>query len=498
MQSLEGLVCPKCREPLTVTEAGRELYCVRDGSRYPLIDGIPSFMITAGAAAALPGCALTLVIPALNEAENLERILPVLARALAALGPTSEIIVVDGGSTDGTQEVVRKHDARLVSQKLPGFGNAYRAGFEQARGEYVLTLDADGSHDPAFLADLWSARFQGDVVIASRYVPGGAADMPAWRRLLSRVLNISFRRGLSLPVHDLSSGFRLYRRTVLRELKLTASDFDVLEEILIRALAAGYRVVEVPFRYRARVAGRSHARLFKFALSYLRTFLAMWRLRNSIASSDYDARAYDSIIPLQRYWQRGRYATITRLAAGFTRVLDVGCGSSRILSAVPGMLGLDIQLHKLRYARRYGNPLVHGSIFELPFVDATFDCVICSEVIEHIPAQEKPFDELTRVLKTGGRLILGTPDYDRWRWRALEWLYGRLSPGGYADEHITHYGRANLSTYLQGRGFAIESIEYVGGSEMIFSLRKLAPMASPVAVRPVRTALRVERPAHIA
>ena len=498
MHSLEGLVCPKCHEPLTTNEAGRELRCARHGSRYPLIDGIPSFMTSGGDAVALPGCALSLVIPALNEGTNLERILPVLGSALAALGPTHEIIVVDGGSTDGTQEVVRKHDARLVSQKLPGFGGAYRSGFEQARGEYVLTLDADGSHDPAFFGDLWAARLRGDVVIASRYVPGGTADMPAWRRLLSRILNITFRRGLSLPVNDLSSGFRLYRRTVLRELKLTATDFDVLEEILIRALAAGYRVVEVPFRYRARVAGRSHARLVKFALSYLRTFTAMWRLRNSIASSDYDARAYDSIIPLQRYWQRRRYATITRLAAGFTRVLDVGCGSSRILPAVPGMVGLDIQLHKLRYARRYGNPLVHGSIFELPFVDGAFDCVVCSEVIEHIPAQEKPFDELTRVLKTGGRLILGTPDYDRWRWRALEWLYGRLSPGGYADEHITRYGRANLSAYLRGKGYAIESIEYVGGSEMIFSLRKLAPMVSPVAVRSVRTALRGERSVHAA
>src|SRR5207253_815801 len=274
------------------------------------IDGIPSFMMPASEPMALPGCALSLILPALNEAQNLDRVLPELKKALAALGPTHEVIVVDGGSTDGTQEIVRKHEVRLVTQKLPGFGGAYRAGFEQARGEYVLTLDADGSHDPAFLGDLWKARGDGDVVIASRYVPGGTADMPAWRRLLSRILNITFRRGLSLPVNDLSSGFRLYRRTVLRELKLTATDFDVLEEILIRALAAGYRVVEVPFRYRARVAGRSHARLVKFALSYLRTFTAMWRLRNSIASSDYDARAYDSIIPLQRYWQRRRYATI--------------------------------------------------------------------------------------------------------------------------------------------------------------------------------------------
>src|SRR5438876_12163120 len=101
MQSLEGLVCPKCREPLTVTEAGRQLYCVRDGSRYPLIDGIPSFMLTAGGVEALPRCPLTLVIPALNEDVNLERILPVLASALLALPATSELITVHGGSTGG-------------------------------------------------------------------------------------------------------------------------------------------------------------------------------------------------------------------------------------------------------------------------------------------------------------------------------------------------------------------------------------------------------------
>src|ERR1700693_2390330 len=280
MPTLANLVCPKCHGPLT-GEPGRELHCRRDGTRYPVVDGIPSFMMPAAEPMALAGCALSLILPALNEAQNLDRVLPELKKALAALGPTHEIIVVDGGSTDGTQEVVRKHEVRLVSQKLPGFGGAYRAGFEQARGEYLLTLDADGSHDPAFLGDLWKARGEGDVVIASRYVAGGAAEMPGWRRLLSRILNVTFGRGLSLPVHDLSSGFRLYHRAVLRDLKLKGTDFDVLEEILIRALAAGYRVHEVPFRYRARVAGRSHARLFKFALSYLKTFLAMWRPRHT-------------------------------------------------------------------------------------------------------------------------------------------------------------------------------------------------------------------------
>src|SRR2546423_9862267 len=254
MPTLDSLVCPKCHGPLTA-HAGRELRCTRDGVRYPVVDGIPSFIIPGPDPVALPGCALSLVLPALNEGENLDRVLPELKKALVALGPTYEIIVVDGGSRDGTQDVARKHGARLVSQKLPGFGGAYRAGFEQARGEYIVTQDADGSHDPSFLKDLWAARTQGEVIIASRYVPGGAAEMPMWRSILSRILNITFRRGLSLPVRDLSSGFRLYQRGALLELSLKGTNFDVLEEILIKALAAGFQVRHVPFRCKARIAG---------------------------------------------------------------------------------------------------------------------------------------------------------------------------------------------------------------------------------------------------
>jgi len=107
MPSLDSLVCPKCHGPLTA-HAGQELRCSRDGLRYPLIDGIPSFMGLGSDPAPLPGCALSLVLPALNEGENLDRVLPELKSALVALGPTYEIIVVDGGSSDSTREIVRK------------------------------------------------------------------------------------------------------------------------------------------------------------------------------------------------------------------------------------------------------------------------------------------------------------------------------------------------------------------------------------------------------
>jgi dolichol-phosphate mannosyltransferase len=490
MQAIPGLACPGCLGELEASGQW-QLVCTSCQTRYPIFDGIPSF-VPDPPARRDSVYQLTVVIPALNEAENLAQILPALRQELQSLEITHEILVVDGGSVDRTEEVVDANEGILVRQALPGYGGALRTGFERAVGEYVLTLDADGSHEPSFLREMWSARLKGEAIIASRYVPGGKAEMPRFRRFLSRILNTVYRRGLSLPYADLSSGYRLYHRRVLEALPLNGNDFDILEEILIRIMSAGFTIAEVPFEYRARVSGKSHARLAKFAVSYLKTFGAMWKLRNSIESADYDARAYDSVVPLQRYWQRKRYAVITRMAAGARDVLDVGCGSSRIIGS-QRLVGLDIVLAKLRYARCYGNPLVHGSIFELPFKDASFDCVICSEVIEHVPAEEKVFDELERVLKPGGRLILGTPDYDRWRWRALEWLYGRISPGGYADEHITHYSRTNLAGYLIARGMTVQAVDYVGGSEMIFCLKKaMAPVAATVAL-PVDAGLRSSR-----
>jgi dolichol-phosphate mannosyltransferase len=479
MRAVPGLACRACRGDLRADGEAR-LTCDSCGAGYPILDGIPSF-VPGPPAGRQSRYELTVLIPASNQADNLDRLLPTLRHELRSLEVSHELLVVDRGSADGTDEIAARHDARLLRQKMPGYGGALRTGFDHALGEYILTLDADGSHDPSSLRSIWASRHGVEVVIASRYVAGGGAEMPRARRALSRTLSQVLRRGLSLPYSDLSSGYRLYRRVALDAITLRATGFDILQEVLIRMVAAGYTIREVPLRYRA--FGTSRGWLARFALSHVKTFLAMWKLRNSIASADYDARAYESVVPLQRYWQRRRYQVITTMAAGTLRVLDVGCGSSRIIGSAR-MVGLDIVLAKLRYARRYGNPLVHGSIFELPFKDGAFDCVICSEVIEHVPADERVFSELERVLEPGGRLILGTPDYDRWRWRALEWLYGRLAPGGYADEHITHYSRSNLATYLKARGFTIDDVKYVGGSEMIFGLRKSTgvPAARPLPV----------------
>jgi dolichol-phosphate mannosyltransferase len=426
-----------------------------------------------------PVPALSIVILAINERENLELLLPALWDVLGSIGISAEVIVVDGGSDDGTREAAEGRGARVLRQTEPGYGGALLAGFAEARAPYVLTMDADLSHRPSFIAEMWRSRSQAHVLIASRYVEGGRAEMSAFRRLLSKILNVTYARVLSLPYKDLSSGFRMYQLDAVKSLQLQARDFDVLEEILLRVYAEGWSIAELPFRYMNRASGHSNAKLMKFAVAYLKTLVRMWRLRNSVASADYDYRAFDSPIWLQRYWQRKRHEIILDFTGDSSSVLDIGCGSSRIILDLKEAVGMDILFRKLRFLKPRHAKLVQGSTFALPFKDESFDVVINSQVIEHVPQDPEIMSEMWRVLRPGGTLILGTPDYGRWSWVALEWAYGKVLEGGYAHEHITHYTRESLAELIKVSGFDVLDCKYVGYSEMIFKARKPADGARP-------------------
>jgi dolichol-phosphate mannosyltransferase len=141
--------------------------------------------------------------------------LPRLTRTLEELLLTYELIVITKDGDYETIEAASRGGARVLLQTSQGYGGALVDGLRQAGGDSILTLDADLSHRPDFVKDMWNLRDAADITIASRYVPGGTATMPGWRLYLSRVLNVVFQRGLSMPVRGLSSGFRLYRRSTL-------------------------------------------------------------------------------------------------------------------------------------------------------------------------------------------------------------------------------------------------------------------------------------------
>ena len=214
-----------------------------------------------------------LILPTYNEAENIEAIVSASAETLAAASPDGfRILIVDDGSPDGTGQIGDRLAAErsevevLHRTRREGLGPAYLAGFEHALSSgagYVMEMDSDFSHSPADLARLLSAVRDGgaDLALGSRYVPGGGIEnWSASRRVISRGGSLYARLILSLPVNDLTGGFKCFRAEVLEAIDLpsvTARGYAFQIELTYRAIGRGFKVVEVPIVFRDRVAGTS-------------------------------------------------------------------------------------------------------------------------------------------------------------------------------------------------------------------------------------------------
>jgi dolichol-phosphate mannosyltransferase len=222
---------------------------------------------------------LTVAIPTRNEIETLPPLVDAIRGAIDPLGISYEILVVDGRSLDGTPEAAAARGCRVVTQPGRGLGDAVRHAFGEAHGRYVVTMDADHSHPPGLLGSLISRRSTADVILASRYVAGGASEDLPRRRILSRILNRVYGVVLGLPYRDLSTGYRLYRKAFLDTLRLTSLHYDIQEEAVFRAHRAGGRILEIPLHFRPRAGGLSKAAIVAQGLFFARTLLRLWRER---------------------------------------------------------------------------------------------------------------------------------------------------------------------------------------------------------------------------
>jgi len=206
------------------------------------------------------------VLPTYDERENLARIVP----AILAAAPELDVLVVDDSSPDGTGELADELAARdrrvrvLHRPRKQGLGRAYLAGFDVALREgyrRILEMDADFSHDPAALPALLAASRDADLVLGSRYVPGGGtANWGLGRRLLSRGGSFYARTILGVPIRDLTGGFKCFRREVLERIDLPSvrtAGYAFQIELTYRALRRGFRVVEVPIIFTDRRVGQS-------------------------------------------------------------------------------------------------------------------------------------------------------------------------------------------------------------------------------------------------
>jgi dolichol-phosphate mannosyltransferase len=208
-----------------------------------------------------------LVLPTYNEAENIGAF---VEAARARLPAAARVLIVDDGSPDGTGAIADRIAAEHGNVEVlhrpvkEGLGPAYVAGFRRALAAgagLVLEMDSDFSHDPAYLPRLLDAAERADVVLGSRYVPGGGvSDWGPLRRAISRGGSAYARLVLGVGVQDLTGGFKCFRREVLETI-----DFDSVQargyafqvEMTYRAIRAGFSVVEVPIVFRDRRAGSS-------------------------------------------------------------------------------------------------------------------------------------------------------------------------------------------------------------------------------------------------
>jgi dolichol-phosphate mannosyltransferase len=234
------------------------------------------------------------VIPTYNEAENLE---PLTVRLRSAV-PEADVLVVDDGSPDGTGEIADRLAAAdgavqvLHRSEKAGLGAAYIAGFRRALAEgydAVVEMDADGSHAPEELPRLLTALREADLVIGSRWVPGGQIrNWPFYRQVISIGGSTYARVLLRFPVRDSTSGYRAFRRQVLEQLKLdevASQGYCFQIDLAWKTWRSGFRVREVPITFTEREVGRSK-------MSRAIVLEALWRVASwGLTSRSRSARA---------------------------------------------------------------------------------------------------------------------------------------------------------------------------------------------------------------
>ncbi len=216
---------------------------------------------------------VSIVLPTYNEKENVVKLIPEIAKNLKNVN--YEVIVVDDNSPDGTADTAERLGVRVVRrEKKMGIGTAYKAGFDAAKGNVVVTMDADMSHNPKYLPRLLDKIREGhDIVVGSRHVEGGS--IAGWglnRKIISGIANGLTHLFLGIEVSDVTSGYRAYRKELLNRMpldKIKSSGYSYLLETIFYAVRHG-KIAEVPIIFEDRKAGKSKLGKNEY-VKYIRT-----------------------------------------------------------------------------------------------------------------------------------------------------------------------------------------------------------------------------------
>ena len=223
---------------------------------------------------------VSVVLGTYNERENLSKLVPAIETIMEKNDMNGEIVVVDDNSPDGTSGLVRELGERFGNVRLlwrpskMGPGSAHAEGYKAAKGDIIVGMDTDFSHDPNEIPKFVEKIDDGfDMVLASRYIEGGQYEVNSfqtWRKkMTSRFGNALISFLSRIPVHDVTTSLRAIRREVIQNVETEAAGNSFFMEFVIRAYREGYRMTEIPIIFKDRVIGKSKLKLGRQSLRML-------------------------------------------------------------------------------------------------------------------------------------------------------------------------------------------------------------------------------------
>ena len=432
-------------------------------------------------------CALSLIVPAYNEAHALRAGVQSILSFYDARGIDGEVIVVDDGSADATPSVCRELAARdprvipVLNAQNRGKWYAVRAWVEAARGRRVGFTDADLSYPieqvPTFLQKLdegfdgaiWCRRMA-DTVFSLH-----PSDFPYiyLRHMIGHLFNLVVRAMIPIEFSDTQCGLKIFTREAATQIfrRGLIDDFCFDVEVLFLARNLGFRIAAVPVHYRysrqrssvalMRDSLRMIAQLLQIRRNYRGGRYRMPACGTISMPGDYQFIALTEGHAVQRRWHANKLRLMERIGNVVSGdvVLDAGCGSGLLTAALAKnaarVYGVDLNGNALAFASRSSScPRAHfarASLGRLPFRDGAFTKVFCEEVIEHVPPDELTaiLAEFVRTTAPGGYLIFTTPNYAS-GWVLIEKMANmvKVLRGIARDEHINRFTPSRLASLM--------------------------------------------------
>ena len=218
---------------------------------------------------------ISVVIPAYNEEKSIGEVLSKTISVMENMKTPYEIIVVDDGSTDRTRQIASKYKVTILSNgRNKGKGYALRKGFRHAKGQVIVTLDSDGSHDPKEIPRLIEPLYNGvDITAGSRFLGNRKNSTTKLNRVGNTIINAIIMTLTRKYITDSQTGFRAFKKEVLNKLNLTAKGYEIETELTVKGLNNGFKYLEIPINCRKRKYHHSKLRLIIDSIKILKTIL---------------------------------------------------------------------------------------------------------------------------------------------------------------------------------------------------------------------------------